>query len=289
MDSSCHEPTIQKQEHAEATSEYSKKKLIENLIWRKSTNITNKIAHHINSDGSGFSKLTNSIGSLYWYGVDCEGSPNLWYRTDKTCFDSAIVQKEMECCAMVMQAGLDVMPPKTHRINFIACCDVFNPLKMMKKPTLAPAFMKTFITIFPDRLKNAYTVTGTIGHIFYKLADTLAPANIMDKFVEIRSREDTARVMITEGIISIKELPDFMGGEYVHDEQIITNFPTMIRSIALAMERDQNANPLEITTTSRNGMYADEIQGGNDSLANDDGDIRNSSMTNILGFRIRHG
>ena len=80
-----------------------------------------------------------------------------------------------------------------------------------------------------------------------------------------------------------------MGVEYVHDKQIITNFPTMIRSITLAMETYQNANPLEITTTSRNGIYADESHGVNDSLANDDGDIRNSSMTNILGFRIRHG
>ena len=106
----------------------------------------------------------------------------------------------------------------------------------MKKPGLAPAFIKTFMTICPDRLKRAYMVTGTIGHIFYKLADTLAPASIMNKVVETRSREDAAKQMVNERIVSEEEVPEFMGGKYVHDKQITLNFPTMIRSITLAMK-----------------------------------------------------
>lgn len=221
--------------------EYSEKKLIEYLLWRKKTNITSKIAQHINSDGSGVAKLTTSQGCFYWCGVDSEGSPNLWYRADKQCFDSAIIQNEMERAALVMQAGLDAMPTKTCTINFIICFDVFNLLKAMKKPGLAPAFIKAFITICPDRLKRAYMVTGNIGHMFYKLAVSLAPASIMSKVVETRSREDAARQMVNEGIVSEEEVPEFMGGECVHDEQITLNYPTMIRSITLAMKGEKEA------------------------------------------------
>jgi hypothetical protein len=45
--------------------------------------------------------------------------------------------------------------------------------------------------------------------------------------------------MVIEGIISEAEVPEFMGGGCVHDEQIILNFPTMIRSITLAMKREK--------------------------------------------------
>jgi hypothetical protein len=106
--------------------EYSEEKLITYLHWRKKTNITSKIAQHINSDGSGVAKLTTNAGSFYWHGVDSEGSPNLWYRADKQCFSSAIVQNEMEVCALIMQAGLDAMPAKTYNINFIICSDFGN-------------------------------------------------------------------------------------------------------------------------------------------------------------------
>ena len=100
--------------------------MIDNLHWRKKTNITSKIAQHINIDGSGVAVLTTSDGCFYWHGVDSEGSPNLWYRADKQCFSSAIVQNEMEVCALIMQAGLDAMPAKTYNINFIICSDFGN-------------------------------------------------------------------------------------------------------------------------------------------------------------------
>ena len=45
--------------------EYSEEKLITYLHWRKKTNITSKIAQHINSDGSGVAKLTTSVGCFY--------------------------------------------------------------------------------------------------------------------------------------------------------------------------------------------------------------------------------
>ena len=215
--------------------DYSRKKVIEYLLWRKREDITSKIEHHINSDGSDIARLTTSQGSLYWHGVDSEGSPILWYRADKQCFDSAVVKNEMECSSLVIQAGLDAMPGKTYRFNFIVCFDVFNPLKAMKKPTLAPAFIKLFMQICPDRLKGAYMVTGSIGHMFYKVADTLCSASIMDKVIETRSREESARMMIRDGIISNDEVPIFMGGKYVHDKEITLNFPTMIRSITVAM------------------------------------------------------
>jgi hypothetical protein len=154
-------------------------------------------------------------------------------------FGSTIIQNEMEASSLVMQAGLDAMPAKTYNINFIMCFDAFNLLKAMKKPGIYSAFIKTFMRICPDRLKRAYLFTSTIGHMFYKVADTLVPASIMNKVVETRSCEDAAKQMVVEGIVSEEEVPEFMGGKYVHDKQITLNFPTMIRSITLAMKGDE--------------------------------------------------
>ena len=215
--------------------DYSRKKVIEYLLWRKREDITSKIEYHMNSDGSDIARLTTGPGSLYWHGVDSEGSPILWYHADKTCFDSAVVENEIEYSSLIIQAGLDAMPGKTYRFNFIICFDVFNPLKAMKKPNLAPAFIQLFMKICPDRLKWAYMVTGSIGHMFYKVAVTLASASIMDKVIETRSRGESARMMIRDGVVSTDEVPIFMGGKYVHDKEITLNFPTMIRSITVAM------------------------------------------------------
>jgi len=243
--------------------EYSNKKLSDYLTWREKSKITNKISHHLthydnkinkdhddntpdhtsaaksfSSSSSDTKKLamTVSPGCLYWFGTDNEGSPNLWYRADRTVFEKSNVKNEMECTSVVIQAALDIMPEGIHDFNFVLLFDVYNPLKAMRKPNLAPAFVKTFMTICPDRLKRAYIVTGTLGHVFYKIAKGIAPESIMDKVTETKSREVTAQLLVKEGILSDEnEVPDFMGGTFIHDNEIITNYSAMIKGIRLAM------------------------------------------------------
>lgn len=244
--------------------EYSKKKLMDYLTWRKKSHITSKIAYNLaykkndHNDGSCNTKsssnqdlinhhkdkkkqqlhiaTTASPGALYWYGTDNEGSPILWYLANLTRFEKVNVKNEMECTSLVIQAALDIMPSGIHDFTFIILFDVFNPLKAMMKPNLAPAFIKTFLTICPDRLKQAVMVTGTIGHVFYELAKRLAPGNVMDKVVETKSRERAGELLVTNGIVKKEEIPDFMGGTFSHDKQITTEFPANISAIKDAME-----------------------------------------------------
>ena len=224
--------------HQRRPFEYSQKKLMDYLTWRKESGITSKISYYIDSDGTELAHKTTSNGCFYWYGVDKDGSPIIWYLANLTNFDKAVVKDEMENTSLILQAVLDTMPPHIYDINFVICFDVFNPLKAMKRPNFAPAFIKTFMKICPDRLKSAVMVTGTIGHVFYKVANTLAPKSLMDKVVETRSREDAAGMLIEAGVLSEKEVPDFMGGTFVHDENITKNYPNMMKTIKAAMWKD---------------------------------------------------
>ena len=225
-------------QHQRRPFEYSQKKLMEYLTWRKESSITSKIAYHLDSDGTELANNTVSNGCFYWHGVDNEGSPILWYLANLTQFDKSIVKNEMENTSILLQTVLDMMPPHIYNINFVICFDVFNPMKAMKRPNFAPVFIKTFMKICPDRLKSACMVTGTIGHVFYKVAKTVAPKSLMDKVTETRSREDAAGVLIEAGVLSEKEVPDFMGGTFVHDEEITKNYPNMMKAIKAAMWKD---------------------------------------------------
>lgn len=220
--------------------DYSRNKLKDYLQWRIRCQITDKIAQSISTNDPKMSYYsTNSPGSLYWYGVDSGKRPILWYLANKTCFRSANVQKEVENGALVMQAALDAMPETMHSLNFVICFDEFHATQAMTKPNFAPAFIKTCMRICPDRLERAYFVTGAIGHMFHRVANTLAPKNIMDKVVAVRSREAAATLMVRDGVLKKSSVPTFMGGQHIHDEAITTNFKNMIETITKEMNQVQ--------------------------------------------------
>jgi hypothetical protein len=148
---------------------------------------------------------------------------------------------------------------------FVICFDKFDTLKAMKKPNLAPAFVKTFMKslnkanqeqgfkettqeqydsgeacqgeagVHSTRFKKAYFVTGTIGHIFYKLAKSLAPTHITDRIVEVRSREDAAKLLVKDGVIEEKNVPTFLGGSYLQDEITRKEYHTMMKAVTKEM------------------------------------------------------
>lgn len=217
--------------------EHSRKKIEKYLSWKVSNSISNKIDYFLNENKHNeFVDLHADSNDLYWYGVDKEGSPILWYRADKTNFHKMKVKKGIESASIVMQGGIDQMPDPIFDMNFIICFDEFNLLHAMKNPTLGPKFIKTFITVFPDRVKRAYFVTGTIGHMFYNLMNKLAPENMKERMVECRSREEAAARLVVDNVIHKEEIPIFMGGKSEHDEIVVTKYPTMMKTIKNAME-----------------------------------------------------
>lgn len=220
--------------------EYSKKKIQDYLDWRTKSSITSKISHHLSSsttNGEELAALTKSPGAFYWHGVDKEGSPILWYHSNLMNFDSKIVVKdEMEFSAITMQAAIDAMPDNIHNFNFVILFDIFDPLKAIKHPKLAPAFIKTFMKVSPDRLKRGIFLTGTLGHIFYKIAKHVASASIMEKVVEVRNRNEVSDTLVGEGVIDEQQIPTFLGGSYAHDEDVTSCFPKMIETIKIEMK-----------------------------------------------------
>ena len=159
------------------------------------------------------------------------------------------------------------------------CFDEFNLVEAMKTaPNFASAFIKSFMTICPDRLKRAYFVTGTIGHLFYKLANALAPKSIMEKVVEIRSREDAAALMVQDGVLKDeKDVPTFMGGNNNHDESITTDFKMMIETIAREM-----TTVVPITSDIRESESVPRVSVSHDLGASDYGlNSRNATSQDI--------
>lgn len=221
---------------------YSKEKLAKYLKWRTTSKITSKIAYNLSNDIDGSSQkdfkplTTCSPGNLYWHGTDNEGSPILWNLANLTRFQKADIKNEMEHTSLVIQAALDSMPENIHNFNFILCFDVYDPFQAMMKPTIGPTFIKMFMKTCPDRLKRAYIVTGSIGHIFYNLAKQLAPVSLMNKVTQTKSREITAQLLVDDGVLRKDEIPDFMGGTSVHDQNITLDYPSMIKAIKLSMD-----------------------------------------------------
>ena len=238
--------------------DYAKKKIVDNLAWREEFGVSDQIAHYLSlEDGEGFNDLTANSHDLYWYGVDKDGSPNLWYRADKTNFRSVQPKKSNKAVGLMIQAALDRMPASLHNINVIICFDEYNTFQAMKKPTLGPNFIKTFIKVCPDRLKSAYFVTGGLGTVFYNLSKKLAPSSIMDKVVRYKSRDEAAESLVINSVLTDIEVPTFMGGTHVQDEKIIQNYSVMIRTIEETMHAkvSSSSSQSEATTSIVRGVF----------------------------------
>jgi len=217
---------------------YSKKKLSSYLAWRKECNLTEEMSYYMKcEDKFHFNSLHAHSNDLYWYGTDNNGSPNLWYRADKTKFHLMNAKNGGKAAALIMQAALDRMPRSIHDINFIICFDQYDTLSAMKNPSLGPTFIKKFMKICPDRLKSAYFITGALGAVFYNLAKRLAPSSIMDKVVCCKSREEAGLLLLKDDVLKEHELPTFLGGGVEQNVDIIENYSTMINKIEQEMNK----------------------------------------------------
>ena len=210
--------------------------------------LSNDHHHHDNVvDDNDISKLSsNGLGGLYWYGVDKDSSPTLWYHANLTNFTKLNVRREMEYVALIMTAALDRMPPTTtSTLNFVMLLDGCHFLQASKRPNLIPAFAKTMMKTCPDRLKKAYIVTGSAaGQWLYNIARGVIPSNMTQKIVVTKSRMEIAKVLVKDGILkestSKYDIPTFLGGTFVHDESITKNYYNMIERIEKKMHNKQD-------------------------------------------------
>ena len=147
------------------------------------------------------------------------------------------------------------MPSTIHNFNFIVVFDKFDLMKSLRKPTSAPAFIKAFMKISPDRLKSAYFITGTAGSIFYDVAKKVAPASIMNKTVKCKSHEQAAALLESDGILKNEEIPIFMNGKHEQDESITQNYFRMIKEINIAMHKKVDSSRYSSKTFVCKGSF----------------------------------
>jgi hypothetical protein len=205
--------------------------------------------HDISEEDAIVRKLQKEFdtGSFYWYGTDNKGSPNLWYRVERMEWDSIVLKKRIEYTKTVLQSVLNNSPnggggggTNAQDLNFILLFDDFTPIQIMKHPKIGPAFLKSFIENCGNNgqcLKSAIMVTGSAGHIFYKIAKSIAPKSFMDKITVVKSRESAARLLVDRGILvnDTNQIPTFLGGELIHPDSVTKSLYSMVSSVKAAI------------------------------------------------------
>lgn len=111
----------------------------------------------------------------------------------------------------------------------------------MKKPSLIPNFVKTLMKVSPDRLKSACIITSRGGSVLYDIAKKVAPATLMNKTMKCKSREEAAELLQRNGVLCADEIPTFIGGEYVQDEDIVQNYARMMKEIEKGIHTNESS------------------------------------------------
>lgn len=261
---------IQPKNSKRRTFEYARGKLEKYLSWRRDCDISKKVDYYLTNSSSHcmmvssstttstetstsetkqLSQLaSNGLGGLYWYGTDNEGSPILWYHANLSNFGNMNVKDEMEFTSLLMTAAFDVMPQHIYNINFVMILDECKTTDILKRPNLVPAFVRTMMNVCPDRLKRAYVISGSVGQLCYNVAKQVAPPSIMSKVSLSSSRQKVSKILVEDGVLKKDQIPKFMGGMFIHDEQITKNYYHMIETLKDEMHEDT-------CSTNINSMY----------------------------------
>lgn len=182
-------------------------------------------------------------------------------------WDNVDLKKRTAYSALLLQSVINAMPPDIHSLNFILLLDGFNPINVVRYPRLGPNFLQTFMKCCPDRLKQAVMVTGTTGRVFYNIAKTIAPKNLVDKITVFNDRRAAGEFLIKNGILTTSAaasrtrtvfenngasssphnvpLPTFLGGTSEHEEQVTKSLPLMLSR--LSDEMHSKSNNSEVT------------------------------------------
>lgn len=182
-----------------------------------------------------------NTGSFYWFGRDQDGTPTLWYRIDRMDWDNIVFKKRMQYTDLVLKSVLQKMPSDLYEneennapnnMNFVLLLDDFSPIQMLKHPKIGPAFLKSFVKTCPGNcLKSAVMVTGTTGHVFYKIVKGIASKSFVSKISVVHSRDAAASMLVEKGIVRSKhELPTFLGGNMEHHGSVTKSLSGMVSS-----------------------------------------------------------
>lgn len=217
--------------------EYSKKKLERYLLWRKENNVVDLVRANIQgTDQEFFVDIAEK--SLYWYGVDRQGRPILWERFERFDWKRMNSERKLMYYILLFEAIFQVMPPEIDSICVVAITDGIPYLRAMSRPRFFIDIAKLFTNVFPDRLGGFYGLTNAATLAVSKILRPILPAKVRSKmhfYTRAKMCHELLHTVLPEG----EDLPDFLGGSVVHDEEVIGNFSRMIFSIESDMKKKQ--------------------------------------------------
>lgn len=207
--------------------EYTTKKLKDLLKWREGHAVGLQEMYAIVSgndsaaaDAASAEKLTKAkalatslnYGCMYWHGLDKEGRPVLWIRTDRMPWypDS---EAQVNALILLADAGIKHMPEGT--TDFVVVSDSHSP------PPPNPQFMISLLSAlvkgYPDRLNELISCpVGKIIQMVMSVLLPLMPSRLASKIILV-SEEETKSKLSKYLLNGENDIPTFLGGKTNHE------------------------------------------------------------------------
>mmetsp|Transcript_12973 Transcript_12973/g.19453 ORF Transcript_12973/g.19453 Transcript_12973/m.19453 type:complete len:285 (-) Transcript_12973:130-984(-) len=226
-----------KNKDARRSFEYSKKKLETYLLWRKENNISELVqANILGTDKEFLEDVAEK--SLYWYGVDRQGRPILWEIFERFDWKNLNTERKLKYYMLLFETIFHVMPPEIDSVCVVAITDGIPYLRAINKPRFFFDVAKLFTKVFPDRLGGFYGLANAATLAVFQLLKPVLPAKVRNK-MQFYNREKMRQELLHNLLPEGEDLPDFLGGSVIHDEEVIGTFSRMISSIKSDMKRNQ--------------------------------------------------
>jgi len=206
--------------------EYTLEKLIDVLKWRAENAVGMEDMLKLAESGSEGGEedeeklakakaLAESLnyGFMYWKGLDKEGRPILWIRTNRMPWYPDVTA-QINALILVADAGIKLMPPGI--TDFVVLSDSNSP------PPPNPQFMINLLSAlakgYPDRLAQLVSCpVGSIIQFVMKILTPLMPGRLASKIILIG--QESCQEKLSKILLNGEEdIPTFMGGNVDHDE-----------------------------------------------------------------------
>jgi len=203
--------------------EYTLEKLTDVLKWREENAVGMEDMLKMAESGSGGTDeelakakaIAESLnyGFMYWHGLDKEGRPILWIRTNRMPWYPDVTA-QINALILVADAGIKLMPSGI--TDFVVLSDSNSP------PPPNPQFMINLLSAlakgYPDRL--AFLISCLVGSIIQfvmKILTPLMPGRLASK-INLIGQEDCNETLGKVLMNGESDIPMFLGGPCDHDD-----------------------------------------------------------------------
>lgn len=154
-----------------------------------------------------------NLGAIYWHGLDKQGRPILWVRTNRLPWFPD-VESQINVIIHMADAGIKLMPEGV--TDFVCIADSHSP------PPPHPQFMLNVLSAlmkgYPDRLYHLVSCpVGSIMQTIMNLCLPLMPTRLSSKILLI-SKEDAKKKMGDMLLNGEDDIPTFLDGTADHDQ-----------------------------------------------------------------------